>query len=259
MEAVRINKFLSDRGICSRREADRLVEAGKILVDGKPVVMGQKITPDQEIIVDGKKVEKQDAPVLIKFYKPKGIVCTSSREEKDNIIDFIKYPVRIYPVGRLDKNSEGLILLTNQGELMDQILRGSNYHEKEYIVHVNRRITDDFIRHMSEGVEILDQMTRPCEVEKINNYTFRIVLTQGLNRQIRRMCEALDYHVTRLKRIRVMNIRIDGLERGTYKNVSDSEWRELERLLEGKQKWNPNKKEKINSCNRKTGRRPSHR
>lgn len=244
MEAVRINKILSDRGICSRREADRLIGEGRVLVDGQPAVMGQKVTQEQQIIVNGKKVEKQDPPVLLKFYKPKGIVCTSSREEKDNIIDFIHYPVRIYPVGRLDKNSEGLILLTNQGELMDQILRGRNYHEKEYIVHVNRKLTKDFIRHMSEGVEILDQMTRPCEVEMVNNYTFRIVLTQGLNRQIRRMCEALDYKVTRLKRIRVMNIRLEGLERGTYQKVSEAEWRELERLLEGKQKWNPKRKEK---------------
>lgn len=245
MEAVRINKMLSDRGICSRREADRLIGEGKVLVDGRPAVMGQKVTQEQQIIVNGKKVEKQDPPVLLKFYKPKGIVCTSSREEKDNIIDFIHYPVRIYPVGRLDKNSEGLILLTNQGELMDQILRGRNYHEKEYIVHVNRKLTQDFIRHMSEGVEILGQMTRPCEVEMMNNYTFRIVLTQGLNRQIRRMCEALDYKVTRLKRIRVMNIRLEGLERGAYQKVSQAEWRELERLLEGKQKWNPKKKEKM--------------
>lgn len=245
MEGIRINKFLSDRGVCSRREADRLILEGRVLVDGSAAVMGQKVTGRETIAVDGVTVKNKEKTVLIAFYKPKGIVCTTSSKEPDNIVDFINYPTRIFPIGRLDKDSEGLILLTNRGELSDKILRGSNYHEKEYIVHVNRKITEGFLKKMSEGVEILDTVTRPCQVEKINNYTFRIILTQGLNRQIRRMCEALGCRVERLKRIRVMNIRIDGLERGKYRDVTKSERKELEVLLEVKQKWNPEiKKEK---------------
>lgn len=229
-------------GVCSRREADRLIAEKKVIINGVPALMGQKVTGCENIMVDNKPVKKRDKPVLLAFYKPKGIVCTTSRDEPDNIIDYIKYPVRIFPIGRLDKASEGLILLTNQGELSDRISRGSNFHEKEYIVHVNRKITDNFLKKMSEGVEILGQVTRPCRVEKINNYTFKIILTQGLNRQIRRMCEALDYRVDRLKRIRVMNIRLDGLERGMYRMVTPEEFGELKKILEGKQKWNQKKR-----------------
>lgn len=231
MEYIRINKFLSDRGVCSRREADRFILEERVLIDGVPAVMGQKVTGAENISVDGRKVKERDRGELIALYKPRGIVCTTSHEEPDNIIDYIKYPTRIFPIGRLDKDSEGLILLTNRGELSDKILRGSNYHEKEYIVRVNKVITDSFIKKMSDGVYILEQYTRPCYAEKLSKHTFRIILTQGLNRQIRRMCGALGYEVVSLKRIRVMNITLDGLENGSYRSVTDGEWKELEDLL----------------------------
>lgn len=228
---MRLNKYLSDAGVCSRREADRFIEAGRVKVDGKPALMGQKVLPSQRIEMDGKLIKKEEEKVLLAFNKPKGIVCTTSKKEKDNIIDFINYGKRIYPVGRLDKDSEGLILLTNQGELVDKILRGSNYHEKEYVVTVNKRITPEFLRAMSSGVPILDTVTRPCEIEQIDIRTFRIILTQGLNRQIRRMCEYFDYRVVDLKRVRVMNIHLGRLKSGTYRRVAGTELDELLKLL----------------------------
>ena len=206
-QEMRLNKFLSDAGVCSRREADRLVDAGRVFVDGKPAVQGQKVTGNQRIEIDHKPIKKEEEKVLLAFNKPRGVVCTTSKKDKDNIVEYINYGKRIYPIGRLDKDSEGLILLTNQGELVDKILRGSNFHEKEYIVTVNKKITPDFLRVMGSGVPILDTMTRPCEIEQIGPRTFRIILTQGLNRQIRRMCEYLDYRVVELERVRVMNIR----------------------------------------------------
>lgn len=236
MEYIRINKFLSDRGVCSRREADRFILEKRVLIDGVPALMGQKVTGAENISVDGRKVKERDRGELIALYKPRGIVCTTSHEEPDNIIDYIKYPTRIFPIGRLDKDSEGLILLTNRGELSDKILRGSNYHEKEYIVRVNKVITDAFIKNMSEGIYILEQYTRPCYAEKLSKHTFRIILTQGLNRQIRRMCGALGYEVVSLKRIRVMNITLDGLENGSYRSVTEGEWKELEDLLKKKER-----------------------
>lgn len=231
MENIRINKFLSDRGVCSRREADRLILEGKVLIDGIPALMGQKVTGRESIIADKKAVGDRKKAELIAFYKPRGVVCTTSLDDPDNIIDYLKYPTRIFPIGRLDKDSEGLILLTNRGALSDKILRGSNYHEKEYVVRVNKKITDEFIKKMSDGVYILGQYTRKCKTEKINGNTFRIILTQGLNRQIRRMCGALGYEVVKLKRIRIMNITLDGIEKGKYRSVTESEWRELESLL----------------------------
>lgn len=230
-QEMRLNKYLSDAGVCSRREADRFIEAGRVKVDGKPALMGQKVLPSQRIEMDGKLIKKEEEKVLLAFNKPKGIVCTTSKKEKDNIIDFINYGKRIYPVGRLDKDSEGLILLTNQGELVDKILRGSNYHEKEYVVTVNKRITPEFLRAMSSGVPILDTVTRPCEIEQIDIRTFRIILTQGLNRQIRRMCEYFDYRVVDLKRVRVMNIHLGRLKSGTYRRVAGTELDELLKLL----------------------------
>lgn len=230
-QEMRLNKYLSDAGVCSRREADRFIEAGRVKVDGKPALMGQKVLPSQRIEMDGKIIKKEEEKVLLAFNKPKGIVCTTSKKEKDNIIDFINYGKRIYPVGRLDKDSEGLILLTNQGELVDKILRGSNYHEKEYVVTVNKRITPEFLRAMSSGVPILDTVTRPCEIEQIDIRTFRIILTQGLNRQIRRMCEYFDYRVVDLKRVRVMNIHLGRLKSGTYRRVAGTELDELLKLL----------------------------
>lgn len=230
-QGMRLNKFLSDAGVCSRREADRLVEAGRITVDGVLPVMGQKVTPDQEIAIDHKPIRKEEEKVLLAFNKPRGVVCTTSKKDKNNIVDYISYGKRIYPVGRLDKDSDGLILLTNQGELVDKILRGSNFHEKEYIVTVNKKITPEFLRAMGSGVPILDTVTRPCEIEQIGARTFRIILTQGLNRQIRRMCEYFDYRVVELTRVRVMNIRLGRLKTGTYRKIVGKELEELIKLL----------------------------
>lgn len=226
-EQIRLNKFLSDAGFCSRREADRLVEQGCVKVNGEIAVMGQKVTLNDVIEADGKVVSREQEQILLAFNKPVGVECTSDMTNPDNIIDFINYEKRIYPIGRLDKNSQGLILMTNDGSLVNNILKASNYHEKEYVVTVDKHITDEFIRNMSEGVEILEQITRPCKVKKISRHTFNIILTQGLNRQIRRMCEALGYKVQKLKRIRVMNIELGNLPKGTYRNVTDGELKEL--------------------------------
>ncbi len=228
--AIRINKYLSEAGVCSRREADRMIEQGRITVDGKPAVAGQKVEEGQAIFVDGNPVNPTKERIVLAFNKPLGIVCTTSKKEKDNIIDYLDYPERIYPVGRLDKNSEGLILLTNDGELMDEILRARNYHEKEYEVTVNRPVTNVFLKKMSEGVPILDTVTRPCKVRRTGEKTFRIILTQGLNRQIRRMCEALDYRVRHLKRVRIMNITLGNLPVGKYRILGE---KELKQLREG--------------------------
>ncbi len=229
---IRINKYLSNVGVCSRREADRLIEAGKITIDGKVAEMGTRVFETSNICVNGKPIKKDEDFTLIAFNKPRGIVCTSFRHDKDNIIDFLKFEKRIYPIGRLDKDSEGLILLTNKGELVDKILRGSNYHEKEYVVKVNKKLTKEFVKGMSEGVPILDTVTRPCVITPESDNSFRIVLTQGLNRQIRRMCEHFGYHVVSLKRVRVMNIKLGRLKTGTYRNVTSQEIEELKRLLE---------------------------
>ncbi len=224
-EEIRINKYLSDAGICSRREADKMIEAGRVSIDGIVALMGAKVKEGQEIFIDGKPIEKEEEEILLAFHKPRGIVCTTSKKDKNNIVDYIHYEKRIYPIGRLDKDSEGLILLTNKGDWVDKILRGSNYHEKEYIVTVNKELTDDFLKKMEGGLylEELDRTTRPCKVTKIEDRTFKIVLTQGLNRQIRRMCDTLGYKVVRLKRIRVMNIELGKLKVGTYRKVSPME------------------------------------
>ena len=227
---MRLNKYLSDAGVCSRRQADRYVEEGRIWIDGAPAVMGQKVMPGQKVFLDGKEVTFCRKRVILAVNKPKGIVCTSEKREKNNIVDFIGYPERIYPVGRLDKDSEGLILMTNDGELMDEILRARNYHEKEYEVRVNKPVTMDFVKKMQSGVPILDTVTRPCRVQKTGAYTFRIILTQGLNRQIRRMCEALDYRVRDLRRVRIMNVRLGSLPTGAYRELTKAEEKELSRL-----------------------------
>ncbi len=210
-KGVRLNKYLSEIGHCSRRAADKLIEQGRIKVNDVVVVMGQKVTPQDRIEVDGILVEDlQEKPVYLAFNKPVGIVCTTdTRVEKDNIIDYINYPSRIFPIGRLDKMSEGLILLTNDGDIVNKILRARNNHEKEYVVTVNKPVTDEFIEKMGSGVPILDTVTKKCFVKQIHKNQFRIILTQGLNRQIRRMCEHLDYRVVKLKRIRIMNIELD--------------------------------------------------
>lgn len=234
-EPVRINRLLSDAGVCSRREADRLLEQGRITVNGATAVLGQKVQTTDSILLDGKQIETENERILIAFNKPVGIECTSDLTNPDNIIDFISYPKRIYPIGRLDKNSQGLILLTNDGSLVNQILKASNYHEKEYVVTVDKPLSDDFIKQMSEGVRILDTVTRPCEVYKDSKHTFRIILTQGLNRQIRRMCEALGYRVQKLKRIRIMNIELKNLPIGQYRDVTLEETEELQNNFDSNQ------------------------
>lgn len=222
-EEIRLNKFLSDSGFCSRREADRLIEGRKVTVNSETAVMGQKVTLKDIVKVNGQIISREEEQIVIAFNKPVGVECTTDTGNPDNIVDYIGYPKRIYPIGRLDKNSQGLILLTNDGALVNHILKASNYHEKEYVVTVDKPIDNEFVQKMSSGVEILNQVTRPCKVTRVNKHTFHIVLTQGLNRQIRRMCEVLGYKVQKLKRIRIMNIYLGNLPRGAYRDVTDEE------------------------------------
>lgn len=233
----RINKYLSEIGYCSRRAADKLIEEGRVTINGAVPEMGTKISPDDEIRVDGKLIsEPKEEPVYIAFNKPVGIVCTTdTRVEKDNIIDYINYPKRIFPVGRLDKPSEGLILLTNDGDIVNKILRARNNHEKEYLVTVNKPVTKEFIKKMSNGIPILDTVTRKCFVEQKGTFTFKIILTQGLNRQIRRMCEYLDYEVVQLKRVRIMNILLD-MPVGEWRYLTPNELDEINRLVTSSEK-----------------------
>ncbi len=236
-KGTRLNKYLSEIGHCSRRAADKLIDEGRIQVNGKAVLMGQKVSPNDRIEVDGVPVENlQEGNVYIAFNKPTGIVCTTDTGvEKDNIIDYINYPSRIFPIGRLDKMSEGLILMTNDGDIVNKILRSRNNHEKEYVVTVNKPITKDFIKKIAGGVPILDQITKKCFAEQIHKKQFRIILTQGLNRQIRRMCEYLEYRVVKLKRIRIMNIELN-TKIGRYRDLTKKEMSELRHLLSDSEK-----------------------
>lgn len=231
-EGIRINKFLSEMGYCSRRAADKLIDQGRVTINGNVPEMGTRITVKDEVRVDGKLIsEPQDKPVYIAFNKPVGIVCTTdTRVEKDNIIDYINYPSRIFPIGRLDKPSEGLILLTNDGDIVNKILRARNNHEKDYIVSVDRPITPEFLEKMSNGVPILDRVTRKCHLEQLGKFEFKITLTQGLNRQIRRMCEYFDYNVTSLQRIRIMNIPLD-VPVGKWRNLTEQELKEINEMV----------------------------
>lgn len=231
-QGIRINKYLSEVGFCSRRAADKLIEEKKIKINGKVPEMGTKVMPNDEVRVNGKLIsEPKTKSVYIALNKPVGIVCTTdTKREKDNIVDFINYPSRIFPIGRLDKPSEGLIFLTNDGDIVNKILRARNNHEKEYIVRVDKPITKDFIKQMGEGVSILDTITRKCFVEQISKFEFRIILTQGLNRQIRRMSEHLGYRVRKLKRIRIMNISLD-VPVGKWRYFTNKELKELNRLV----------------------------
>lgn len=225
----RLNKYLSEAGICSRREADRQIEAGNVLINGRAATVGQRVLPEDEVTFMGIKVGGKQKPVLLLVNKPIGIVSTAEKREKNNIVDFINYPTRLYPVGRLDKDSHGLILMTNIGEVMDKILKAKNNHEKEYIVRVNKPITSDFVEKMSKGVYLkdLDKTTRPCQVEKISKYEFKIVLMQGMNRQIRRMCQELGYRVKDLERVRIVNLKLDGIPLGGYREITDEEYLQL--------------------------------
>ena len=229
---IRINKYLTEAGYCSRRAADKLIGEGRVTINGKVPELGTKIVAGDKVQVDGKEIRppKQEF-VYLALNKPVGIVCTTDTEkEKDNIIDFVNYPVRIFPIGRLDKPSEGLIFLTNDGDIVNKILRARNNHEKEYLVTVNRPVTREFIERMSGGIPILDTVTRECFVEQTGRFSFRIVLTQGLNRQIRRMCEYLEYRVTKLKRVRIMNIKLD-VPIGKWRHLTKKELRELKELV----------------------------
>ena len=239
MKETRINKFLSEAGYCSRRAADRLIDENRVTINGEVPLMGTKIVEGDVVKVDGKLIiKKEEKPVYIALNKPVGIVCTTDTHvEKDNIIDFMNYPKRIFPIGRLDKASQGLILLTNDGDIVNKILRARNHHEKEYVVTVNRPITDDFIRQIGSGIPILDTVTRPCEVKQTHKKEFKIILTQGLNRQIRRMCEFLDYRVVALKRTRIMNISLD-VDKGKWRHLTASEIDEINRLVEVSAKTN---------------------
>ena len=236
--STRINKFLSEGGYCSRRVADRLIQEGKVTINGLIPEMGTKVEEGDQVEVEGQRIEKSKKQkyIYIAFNKPVGIVCTTDgRVEPDNVIDFIKYPKRIFPIGRLDKPSEGLIFLTNDGDIVNKILRARNNHEKEYIVSVNRPINRDFIQSMSGGVEILDTITKNCFVKKLGPKKFKIILTQGLNRQIRRMCESLGYRVQSLKRVRIMNIKLD-VPIGKYREFTNDELLELNLLLKNSSK-----------------------
>ena len=231
-----MNKAISETGYCSRREADRLTELGKVEVNGKIADLGLKVSKTDVIFIDGKQISNNIKPIYLAFNKPVGITSTTDTSIKSNIIDFINYPERIFPVGRLDKPSEGLIFMTNDGDIVNKILRSKNNHEKEYVVSVNKKITPDFIIRMGGGIPVLDTITKICPVIKIDDFTFNIVLTQGLNRQIRRMCDFLGYEVKTLKRIRIMNIKLDNLKPGKYRHFTSEELIEVTRLVEDSSK-----------------------
>ena len=235
-EPVRLNKYLSEAGVCSRREADRLIASGRVTVDGRPGETGMKVCPGQKVCIGKKVVSRQEEMVLLAVNKPVGIVCTEERRERNSIIRYLDYPVRITYIGRLDKDSRGLLLMTNNGDIINQIMRSANRHEKEYKVTVDREVTRDFLNRMAAGVPILDTVTRPCQVQKIGKYTFSIILTQGMNRQIRRMCEALGYQVKDLVRTRILNIRLGNLKEGEYRQVTDEELNELYEQIRGSSK-----------------------
>ncbi|MFD1957123.1 23S rRNA pseudouridine(2604) synthase RluF [Paenibacillus thailandensis] len=228
---MRINKFISETGFCSRREADKLVEAGRVSINGETAVLGSQAEPGDDVRVDGKPIGAHKKHVYIALNKPVGITSTTEGHVEGNIVDYVGHPERIFPIGRLDKDSEGLILLTNDGDIVNPILRSEGRHEKEYVVTVDRPVTPMFVKGMSEGVRVLGSMTLPCQVTKVSDRTFRIILTEGRNRQIRRMCEAFGYHVRKLRRIRVMNIHLGDLPYGKWRDLTDKEKAELFRLL----------------------------
>lgn len=230
-EEVRLNKYISETGICSRREADKLIEQGKVTVDGAIATMGTKVKKGQEIRLNGKLLKQEEELVYIALNKPVGITCTTESRVKGNIVDFIGHEKRIFPIGRLDKDSQGLIFLTNDGDIVNKILRAGNSHEKEYVVTVDKPITDEFIKRMGSGIPILGEITKKCFVRKEGKYVFRIILTQGLNRQIRRMCEYLGYKVKKLERVRIMNVKLGALKIGSWRYLTRKELNEIDRLI----------------------------
>ncbi|MDZ4758058.1 MAG: 23S rRNA pseudouridine(2604) synthase RluF [Bacteroidota bacterium] len=231
INTVRLNKAISDTGFCSRREADKIIEQGRVTINDKKGVLGDRVTKDDIIKVDSKPLNQPQKTIYIAFNKPKGITCTTERHIENNIIDYINHKQRIFPIGRLDKESEGLIFLTNDGNIVNKILRAGNNHEKEYIVTVNKAITPNFITKMGNGVPVLDTVTSKCVVKQESKLVFRIILTQGLNRQIRRMCEYLDYEVVKLKRIRIMNINLDNIPLGQWRNFTKAELDDVQKLI----------------------------
>lgn len=232
---MRINKFLAETGIVSRRGADKWIEEGRVTINGELATVGSKVEDGDHVCVDGKPVQKVEQLVYIALNKPVGITSTTEKHIKGNVVDFVNHPLRIFHIGRLDKDSEGLLLLTNDGDIVNEILRAENHHEKEYVVQVDKPITEQFLKKMAAGVEILDTKTLPCRVEKVSNYVFKIILEQGLNRQIRRMCSALGYSVKRLQRIRIMNIHLGNLKVGQWRDLTEKERTELFKLLHYKQ------------------------
>ncbi|MFA0629451.1 23S rRNA pseudouridine(2604) synthase RluF [Vibrio sp. 10N.222.49.A3] len=232
-QAKRLNKYISETGFCSRREADKLIDAGRVTINGKIPEMGTKVLPGDDVEIDNKPVRSREKPIYIALNKPTGITCTTERDIPGNIVDFIGHHKRIFPIGRLDKPSDGLIFLTNDGDIVNKILRAGNNHEKEYVVRVDKPITTEFLKQMGAGVHILDTVTLPCKVEKETKFSFRITLMQGLNRQIRRMCEALGYEVFKLRRVRIMNISLDGIPNGKWRYLSDEEITEILAMCEG--------------------------
>ncbi len=233
-QPVRLNKYLSEAGICSRREADRLILEGRVTVDGKTAENGMRVTDTMEIRVNGKRCRRDQKMVLLAFHKPEGVVCTTDRRWGDvTVEDVLQYPTRVFSIGRLDKDSEGLLLMTNNGDILNKIMRAGNYHEKEYLVTIDKPVTEEFLAVMGAGgIPVLDAVTRPCQVKKEGKYRFRIILTQGLNRQIRRMCEYCGCRVIKLVRVRIMNIHLGDLPKGAYRDVTEKEMRELWAELE---------------------------
>lgn len=229
--SVNLNKYISSTGICSRREAEKLIISGQVTINGKSTQLGNRVFEGDEVRINGELLKTKPKTLYIAFNKPIGIVCTTDLKERDNIINFINHPERLFPIGRLDKPSEGLIFLTNDGDIVNKILRAGNNHQKEYIVTVDKQITDNFITKMSNGIPILGTVTKKCFVEKINNTTFKIILTQGLNRQIRRMCEYLNYNVTKLKRTRIMNVNLGKLKVGQWRELSSEELNQINILI----------------------------
>jgi len=232
MDSISLNKYISDTGICSRREADKFIETGRVLLNGVVAVKGNRVEEGDEVLLNGKPLRNNPQRIYIAFHKPRGLTCTTDLRDKTNVISYINHPQRIFPIGRLDKDSEGLIFLTNDGDIVNKILRSRNGHEKEYIVVVDKELAPDFVKRMSNGIPILGTTTKKCMVEKKGRAIFRIILTQGLNRQIRRMCEYLGYDVIKLKRTRIMSIKLDDLAPGRWRYFSEVEMLEIEALLE---------------------------
>jgi len=235
-ELTRLNKFIRETGVCSRREADKFIEEGRVTVNGKTPELGTKVSVDDDVRIDGNPINKKEAAIYIAFNKPAGIICTTERDIKHNIIDYINYPTRIFPIGRLDRASEGLIFLTNNGDIVNKILRAGNNHEKEYLVTVDKSITETFIRRMGNGIPILESVTKKCFVEQTGKFQFRIILTQGMNRQIRKMCSFLEYEVKSLRRFRIMNITLEGLKEGSWREFTKQEIETVEKLISNSSK-----------------------